>query len=100
VHLEVSLNKLHGSLPDVFSALKALEVVGFTFNLLTGTVPSSWASMTSLELAMFAGNVELSGCLPKSWEAQFAAVGDKYMPRDTAKLFLTTGTNIAGYCTA
>ncbi len=43
-----------------------LQVLGLSHNQLTGTVPSSWASMASLQAAYMDSN-QLAGDLPASW---------------------------------
>jgi hypothetical protein len=97
-YLEVTFNRIHGSLPDAFKALKVLEYAGFGANLLTGSIPSSWSNLRRLQFAVFANNSGLYGCLPKSWEAQFQT--DKFAPRAEVRKFLLMGTNITGFCSA
>jgi hypothetical protein len=95
--LDVSMNKLQGPLPDAFKSLEALGYAGFGLNLFTGSIPSSWLNMRSLVFAVFAGNPELTGCLPKSWETQFhpEVIG---VAKDQAQMLMLAKTNITGFC--
>ncbi|KAF3451342.1 hypothetical protein FNV43_RR07437 [Rhamnella rubrinervis] len=50
---------LSGVLPPALAKLPYLEVADFTRNYLSGTIPSEWASLKSLENNMFSGPVPL-----------------------------------------
>jgi Leucine-rich repeat (LRR) protein len=48
--IDLSDNRLFGSLPDVYGTNSSLRVLDLSHNQLTGTLPATWRVMGSLEV--------------------------------------------------
>ena len=66
--LVLMMNRLTGTIPDVWARFPALHYLGLDQNRLTGTIPASVGRMTSLKELIVWGNA-LSGTLPASLRA-------------------------------
>lgn len=64
-------NKLVGTLPPSWAALRALTSLTLASDALTGTIPPSWSSLTSLTLLNLGAN-NITGTLPASWYSMSA----------------------------
>lgn len=83
--------QLTGQLPDAYSSLSQLQTLVLNNNNLSHSVPKTWAELKQLQAVYLYNNQELTGCVPKSWKAQFAEDFD-------ADYFLLEGTGLTGFC--
>jgi Leucine-rich repeat (LRR) protein len=73
-HVAVSLidighnSQITGTLPTSWATLTSLKLLSVKFTRITGTLPPAWSGMTSLE-NLFIQNTAVSGTLPASWSA-------------------------------
>ncbi|WVZ08523.1 hypothetical protein V8G54_021869 [Vigna mungo] len=63
IMLDISSNSLSGALPQNLEKLRALEILNVSHNHLSGTIPRSFSSMISLQSVDFSYN-KLSGSIP------------------------------------
>lgn len=62
--LDLSLNSLHGTIPQQLGMLKLLQVLDLSENRLTGSIPTSVENMDNLVNLYLVGN-RLSGSIPR-----------------------------------
>jgi len=62
--LDLSGNRLSGSLPDTFDLLSQLEAVNLSENDFEGSLPASLLALSELRYLNVTGNVRLSGAVP------------------------------------
>jgi hypothetical protein len=70
--LDLSLNRLSGSLPSQWLVLTNLQHINLDRNRLIGSVPFQWATMSRLQLLTIANN-SVEGTLPVSWQSMMKA---------------------------
>jgi hypothetical protein len=65
-HINLDQNTLIGSLPFQWATMSRLQVFTIANNNVIGTLPFSWQSMTKAKQLIFTGN-KLSGSIPRQW---------------------------------
>jgi hypothetical protein len=70
--LDLSLNKLSGSLPSQWLVLTNLQHINLDRNTLSGSLPFQWATMSRLQVFTVANN-EVIGTLPVTWQSMTKA---------------------------
>lgn len=76
-----------GTLPAPWSALGALTKLDLSYNRLSRTIPSVWAStspagMTGLQRLLLTNNTQLCGSLPGSWTTTKVAIATTLLTND------------------
>ena len=67
--LTVNNNNINGNLPTAWTTtLPAIKNINLRYNQLTGSLPSSWSSMTGIEYISLEVNA-FGGSLPSSWSS-------------------------------
>eukprot|EP00873_Tetraselmis_striata_P024015 jgi/Tetstr1/444279/TSEL_032170.t1 len=78
VEIKLPFQKLRGSLPVGWSALKRLDKMRLDGNELTGGLPDSWSAMYSMK-AMHLNDNRLSGSLPDAWGRGLPVLSEMYI---------------------
>ena len=72
--LSLGSNGLRGSLPEVWSALSRLSHLYLNHNVLSGSLPGAWSALSSL-IGLSLRDNNLSGSLPEAWGALSSLTG-------------------------
>lgn len=64
-----SENQLSGTLPSSFGGMKSISILSLDGNDFSGTLPASWSALTGAQVIGVRNNTNLSGPIPPSWSA-------------------------------